>query len=424
MAEAKTIDNSKPMSPLDVAQKQLVNVAERINLDENVLAILKSFYRAIEVDVPIRMDNGDIKSFKGFRVQHNNSRGPFKGGIRFHPKVTIEVIKALAMWMTWKCAVVDIPFGGAKGGVICNPAEMSRSEIERLTRRYVTHIQPLIGADQDIPAPDVNTDASIMAWVLDTYSMNIGHRELGVVTGKPIEVGGSLGRKEATSRGCVFTILSAMKNKNMDINGAKVVIQGFGNVGGNAANIISSYGAKVIAVSDVMGGIANKNGLDIKKLMAFYQKTGSVVGFPESEPIDNKSLLELECDVLIPAAIENVITEKNADNIKTKIIAEGANGPVTPAADDILYDKGIFVIPDILANAGGVTVSYFEWVQGLQSFFWSEERINELLQGVIEKAFNEVYKISVDEKVNMRMAAYIIAVKKVAAADSTLGLYP
>lgn len=415
---------SENLSALDIAQKQVRNVAERIKLPDNVLAILLSFHRCLEVDIPVRMDSGEIKSFKGFRIQHNNSRGPFKGGIRFHPKVTIEVIKALAMWMTWKCAVVDIPFGGAKGGVICNPSELSKTELERMTRRYVTHIQPFIGADQDIPAPDVNTDATIMGWILDTYSMNIGHRELGVVTGKPIEVGGSLGRKEATSRGGVFVTQSALKAMNKKIEGASVVIQGFGNVGSNAASIIHDCGAKVIAISDVNGGIMNIKGLNIPALRKHFDKNKTLAGFKESEPISNADLLELKCDILMPSAIENVITEKNAPNIKAKIITEGANGPITPKADDILYDKGIFVIPDILANAGGVTVSYFEWVQGLQSFFWTEERINQQLKEVMDKAFDGVYNMSVSEKVNMRMAAYMIAVKKVATADTTLGLYP
>lgn len=414
----------KKLSALDVAQKQLRNVAEKINLHPNVLNILMSFHRVMEVDIPIMMDNGLIRSFKGYRVQHNNARGPFKGGIRYHPAVKIETVKALAMWMTWKCAVVGIPFGGAKGGVVCAPGEMSRAELEKLTRRYITQIQPLIGPEQDIPAPDVNTDGTIMAWILDTYSMNTGHRALGVVTGKPIEVGGSLGRKEATSRGCVFTILSALKKLNQKPEGKTVVIQGFGNVGSNAAYIAGDYGMKVIAVSDVKGGIVNKKGLDLKKLKKHFAETGSVVNFPEADSVSNKDLLEIECDILIPGAIENVITEENADRIKTKIIAEGANGPVTPAADEILFNKGIIVIPDILANAGGVTVSYFEWVQGLQSFFWPEDKINNLLKDVIDKAFDEVYEIATREKVNMRMGAYMIAVKKVAEADTTLGLYP
>jgi len=415
-------ENGVP-SALEVAQQQLLNVAEKINLDENICSMLLGFYRVLEVDIPVVMDNGRIKTFKGYRIQHNNARGPFKGGIRYHPNVTIDVVKALAMWMTWKCAVVDIPFGGAKGGVVCNPQELSRHEIEGITREYVTRIQPLIGPEQDIPAPDINTDANVMAWVLDTYSMNIGHRALGVVTGKPIGLGGSQGRKEATARGCVFTILKALEKLNMKIEGATAVIQGFGNVGSNAASIISEYGAKVIGVSDIKGGIYNPDGLNIEKVKKHFSTTGSVVDYPEAESISNEDLLELECEILIPGAIERVITHENAPNIKTKIIGEGASGPVTTAADEILNKNGVFVIPDILANAGGVTVSYFEWVQGLQSFFWSEEEVNNRLKTVMDKAFEETYKTSLEHKVDMRMAAYMIAVRKVANAVKLLGLH-
>ncbi|MFH1613231.1 MAG: Glu/Leu/Phe/Val dehydrogenase [bacterium] len=370
------------------------------------------------------MDNGKLTNFTGYRVQHNINRGPGKGGIRYHPDVTLDEMKALAMWMTWKCAVVNIPYGGAKGGVICNPEEMSLGELERLTRRFTTEISIILGPDKDIPAPDVNTNAQIMAWMMDTYSMQNGYCIPEIVTGKPISIGGSLGRVKATARGCLFVTIEAVNRLGLNIKDAKVVVQGFGNVGYNYASLMNEIGAKIIAVSDVHGGIYNENGLDPDDILKHRNQTGSIMNYKNSQKISNEDLLGLSCDILCPAAIENQITEKNVSNIKAKIIIEGANGPTTPEADKILHNKGVFVVPDILANAGGVTVSYFEWIQDIQSYFWTELEINNKLKNIMIHSFEEVFAIAEEKKIDMRKAAYVLAVGRVAEATLIRGIYP
>lgn len=411
-------------NPFLMAQRQFDNAAKYLDLKEGIKAKLRVPKRELTVYFPVKMDDGSIQIFTGHRVQHNLARGPAKGGIRYHPDVTLDEVRALAMWMTWKCAVVNIPYGGAKGGVVCNPKEMSERELERLTRRFTSEIIMLIGPDSDIPAPDVNTNAQIMAWIMDTYSMTKGYSVPAVVTGKPIEIGGSLGRREATGRGVMFTTREALKHLNMPIEGTRVVVQGFGNVGAIGAQLLEELGCTVIAVSDSRGGIYNPKGLNVKDVIRHKAETGTVVGYPGTDTVTNKELLELDCEVLVPAALENAITEENADRIKARIIAEGANGPTTPEADEILFDKGAFVIPDILANAGGVTVSYFEWVQGLQNFFWSEDEVNKNLEKIMVKAFQDVLAISQQREVNMRIAAYILAIDRVATATLLRGIYP
>jgi len=410
--------------PYAEALRMLDSAAEKINLNKNIWERLRHPRRCLIVTLPVMMDDGSLKIFEGYRVQHDYSRGPAKGGIRYHPDVTLGEIKALASWMTWKCAVVSIPFGGAKGGVRCNPKEMSRSEIERLTRRYASEILIIIGPDKDIPAPDVYTDARVMAWVMDTYSVAHGHSVPGVVTGKPISLGGTLGRKEATGRGCVFTTVEAAKILKMDLTRSTVAVQGFGNVGFSAAQIFHELGAKIIAVSDSKGGLYNPKGLDPKKVFEAKEKGASVCDYGEGDCITNEELLTLACDVLVPAALENVITLKNADKVRAKIVVEGANGPTAPEADEILQSNGVFVIPDILANAGGVTVSYFEWVQNIQEFFWSEEDVNRKLGEIMVRSFNEVFKMAWEHKVTPRLGAYMLAVGRVAEAIQLLGLYP
>ncbi|MEE8199712.1 MAG: Glu/Leu/Phe/Val dehydrogenase [Candidatus Acidoferrales bacterium] len=376
------------------------------------------------VSIPTKMDDGSIKVFEGYRVQHNIARGPAKGGIRYHPNVSLDEVKALAAWMAWKTAVVNIPFGGGKGGVICDSRRMSLGELERMTRRYVSEILPIIGPDRDIPAPDMYTDAQTMAWVMDTYSMTVGYSSLGVVTGKPVSLGGSEGRNEATARGCLFVAQEAGKVKRRPLKGATVAIQGFGNAGSIAARLFAEQKAKIIAVSDSRGGIVNPRGIDVAKAIRHKEKSGSVIGLAGTSRIRNQEILELKCDILIPAALENAITADNANNIKAKIIVEAANGPVTPMADDILSRKGVFVVPDILANAGGVTVSYFEWVQDLQNFFWEENEVNNKLETIMKRAFHEVYETSRKYRVTMRVAAYILGVGRVADATLVRGLFP
>ena len=370
------------------------------------------------------MDDGTIRVFEGFRVQHNNSRGPCKGGIRYHPGVTFDEVQALASWMTWKCATVNIPFGGAKGGIVCDPKQLSKTELERLTRRYAYEISPIIGPAQDIPAPDVYTDAQTMAWIMDTYSMIHGNNTPAVVTGKPIFLGGSEGRHEATARGCVFTIRAAAKARGINLAGARVAVQGFGNAGSIAAELLAEKGAKVIAVSDSHGGAVNHKGLDLVAITAHKNKTGSVAGFKKAEPISSAAVLELDCDVLVPAALENQITLENAARVRAKIVAEAANGPTTPGADRILYKNDVWVIPDILANAGGVTVSYFEWSQDLQELFWDEEQVNRKLEVVMVRAFEDVHALAKKHRVDMRTAAYILAVDRVAKATESRGIWP
>jgi len=411
-------------NPYEMAQRQFDNAARYLDLKAGIKAKLRVPKREVTVNFPVKMDDGSIQIFTGHRVQHNLSRGPAKGGIRYHPDVTLDEVRALAMWMTWKCAVVNIPYGGAKGGVVCNPKVMSERELERLTRRFTSEIIMFIGPESDIPAPDVNTDAQTMAWIMDTYSMTKGYSVPAVVTGKPVEIGGSLGRKEATGRGVMFTTREALKYLGMPIEGTRVAVQGFGNVGAIGAQLLQELGCTVIAASDTRGGIYNPKGLNVEDVMCHKRETGTVVGYPGTDTVTNKELLELDCEVLVPAALENEITQATADRVKARIIAEGANGPTTPEADDILFDKGAFVVPDILANAGGVTVSYFEWVQGLQNFFWSEDEVNKNLEKIMVKAFEDVLAISQRREVNMRIAAYILAIDRVATATMLRGIYP
>jgi glutamate dehydrogenase (NAD(P)+) len=399
-------------------------VGETFNIDPNLINVLQECKKAVEVAIPIQKDDGSINTFQGFRVTHNVARGPSKGGIRYHPDVTVDEVKALAMWMTWKCSLMAIPFGGAKGGVVCDPKRLSERELERLTRRYTSEIINEIGPEKDIPAPDVGTDPRVMAWIFDTYSMNKGHSVLGVVTGKPLTVGGSLGRLEATARGSLYCIVEALTKRGLSMDGLRVAVQGFGNVGSYLALFLREEGAKVVAVSDSRGGIYNAEGIDIPKAIAFKQETGSLQGLHGTEKVTNDELLLLDCDVLAPCALEQVITEENADRIKAKLICEGANGPTTPAADEILEDRGVLVLPDVLANAGGVVVSYFEWVQGLQEYFWKEDEVNARLNDIVRRAFNETWSIYEGRGVSMRMAAYGLAVQRVAEATTTRGLYP
>lgn len=415
---------SKTISPLDVALEQLRIVAEKMDLDPGVHEVLKHPKRVLVVSVPVRRVNGEINVFMGCRVQHNDARGPFKGGIRYHPNVTVDEITALAMWMTWKCAVVDIPYGGAKGGVACNPKELSKGEVESITRRFTTMLLEIIGPYRDVPAPDVYTDGQTMAWIMDTYSQYKGYRVPEIVTGKPINVGGSEGRVEATSLGVVFCMREATNRLNMSMRGATAAVQGFGNVGWNAANILHHMGCKIVAVSDSRGGIYNTNGINPQKVYDYKEKTGSVVNFEGAKGVSNEELLELQCDILVPAALENQITKSNADNVKAKIIAEGANGPTTPDADKMLFEKGIFLIPDILANSGGVASSYFEWVQNLTREHWAVEDTNKKLETKMVKAFNDVYDLSKKHKTDMRNGALILGVGRVAEAIKTLGLWP
>jgi len=412
------------LNPFAIAQQQFDIAAEYLKLESWLRDVLRRPKRQLIVSIPTKMDDGSIKVFEGYRVQHSLARGPAKGGIRYHPSVTLDEVKALASWMTWKCATVNIPYGGGKGGVVCDPKKMSQHELEGMTRRYASEISVIIGPEKDIPAPDVYTNAQTMAWIMDTYSMTVGSTQLGVVTGKPLQIGGSQGRNEATARGCQFVIREACREKKISLKGARVAVQGFGNAGSIAARLLSEDGAMVIAASDSAGGIHNPKGLDIKAVLAHKDTTGSLQGFPEAEPISNEKLLELECEVLVPAALENQITMENAARIRAKIVAEAANGPTTPGADQILHKNGVFQIPDILANAGGVTVSYFEWVQSLQAFFWEENQVNHHLEKVMTRAFNEVLAIARKFDVDMRTAAYILAVGRVAEATRIRGIYP
>jgi len=408
----------------DVAQRQFDLAAELLHLSPGLRRVLREPKRELTVHFPVKMDDGSVEVFTGYRVQHNLGRGPAKGGIRYHQDVTIDEVKALAMWMTWKCAVVGIPFGGGKGGVIVDPKKLSQRELEGLTRRYATEISIIIGPERDIPAPDVNTNSQTMSWIMDTYSMHVGYTSPAVVTGKPIALGGSEGRNEATAQGAVYTIQDASRHLGMDLAKCKVAVQGYGNAGAIAAQLMFAQGATIIAVSDSTGGIFKADGFDPNSVLAWKQEHHSVVGFPGTKEISNSALLELDCDILIPAALENQITAANAPKIKARIIAEAANGPTTPEADEILYKNGQFVIPDILCNAGGVTVSYFEWVQDLDRDFWSIEHVNEKLHAIMAKAFASTLDMSLKSRVNMRTAAYMLAVQRVADATSLRGLYP
>jgi glutamate dehydrogenase (NAD(P)+) len=415
-------------NPFRIAQQQFDKAAKLLELPQSISEVLRVPQRELTVNFPVKMDDGSTKVYTGYRVQHNLGRGPVKGGIRYHPAVDIDEVRALAMWMTWKCALVNIPYGGAKGGVVVDPSLLSMAEIERLTRRFATEISILLGPDKDIPAPDVNTNPQIMAWIMDTISMHQGHTVNAVITGKPVLVGGSLGRNEATGRGVSLMIREWARRSNTNLDSLKIVVQGFGNVGGIAAELLDEMGCKVIAVSDASGGYIRGNGLDIRAMRAYTaQHTRHLLeGYtaPGLERITNAELLEAPCDVLVPAALENQITDLNAPRIHAKVIVEGANGPTTPAADAILEDRGLTVVPDILANAGGVTVSYFEWVQGLQSFFWDEIDVNAKLEKIMVDAFDQVYTLSKQRNVSMRLAAYLLAVRRVADATLIRGIYP
>jgi glutamate dehydrogenase (NAD(P)+) len=412
------------INPWAVAQQQFDLAAERLNLDPGLRQVLREPRREFTCHFPVHMDDGSVQVFTGYRVQHNLGRGPAKGGLRYHQDVSLDEVKALAMWMTWKCAVVGIPYGGGKGGVIVDPKQLSQKELEGLTRRFATEIEVLIGPERDIPAPDVNTNAQVMAWIMDTYSMHQGYTVPGVVTGKPISLGGSEGRNEATARGCVYTIVEAARHLGIDLKGIRVAVQGFGNAGSIAARLIGDEGSTVVAVSDSTGGIHDPNGLDISKVVAWKQEHGTVQGFPGATDISNADLLEVDCDILIPAALENQITSRNASRIKASLIAEAANGPTTPDADAELFARGVFMIPDILCNAGGVTVSYFEWVQDLNRDHWSESVVNAKLKEIMVKAFQETLAIARREQCDMRTAAYLLAVQRVADATQMRGLYP
>jgi len=406
-----------------IALEQFNRAAEKLNLDANLAEILKHPKRQLTVSIPIRMDDGRVRVFEGYRVQHNVARGPAKGGIRYHPNVTLDEVKALAMWMTWKCATVNIPYGGAKGGIICDPKKMSAGEKERLTRRYTHEILPIIGPEKDIPAPDVYTDAQTMAWIMDTYSTTLGYSSLGVVTGKPVELGGTKGRHEATGRGVMYAVEEACRHLKVNLKNSRVAVQGFGNVGHIAAQMLFDKGARITAISDSQGGILSSQGINPYEAVK-HKASGSVAAMPATSPISSSELLELDCDILIPAALENQITEENASRVRARIVAEGANGPVTPAADRILHEKNVFLIPDVLCNAGGVTVSYFEWVQDLQGFFWDEAQVNQQLERIMKRAFQEVNETAIREKTDRRTAAYMLAVKRVAEATRVRGLFP
>ena len=408
----------------EVALENFDLAADALELDDSVRAMIKYPERVLVVSVPVRMDTGKIVRFEGFRVQHNTTRGPAKGGIRYHPNVTVDEVKALAAWMTWKTAVVNVPFGGAKGGVICDPKRMSTSELERLTRRFASEILPVIGPDKDIPAPDVYTDAQTMAWIMDTYSMMVGHTVPGVVTGKPLSIGGSVGRAEATAQGLVYVVEEACKMKKISLRGATVAIQGFGNAGATAARLLADRKAKIIALSDTRGGVTNSRGIDPIKAIRYKERSGTVVGMPGASRISNDDLLTMKCDILVPAALENVITLQNAEAVKARIVAEAANGPTTPHADEILARRGITILPDILANAGGVTVSYFEWVQNQEGLLWDVDEVNIRLQKIMVRAFHDMVDAMRKHHVPPRAGAMVLAVSRVAEATLVRGLFP
>jgi glutamate dehydrogenase (NAD(P)+) len=418
-----TQQTTKP-NPYDVAVEQFMIAADKLGLDDSMKQILSQPKRELIVHFPVRMDDGSFKVFTGYRVQHSLTPGPAKGGLRYHQDVTLDEVKALAMWMTWKCATVGIPYGGGKGGVVVDPRQLSIAELERLTRRFAAEIAPIIGPEVDIPAPDVNTNPQTMAWIMDTISMMRGYPIPGLITGKPILVKGSLGRTEATARGLQYVVREAYKTLGKSLEGARVVVQGFGNVGSNSALLLAEDGARIIAVSDVYGGIYSSSGIDPVAAIEYSQKNGRLEGLPGTDRISNSELLELECDILVPAALESQITAENASRIGAKMIAEGANGPTTPEADPILDDKGIMVIPDILANAGGVTVSYFEWAQNIQGYYWAEDEVNEKLGRVMTHAFDDVYETAEENKVNMRTGAYMLAIARVAEITRLRGIFP
>jgi glutamate dehydrogenase (NAD(P)+) len=417
------VRNIREENPFESMMSRFDHAAQLLQLDPDLYKVLRVPNREITIYIPVFMDDGHIEVFTGYRVQHNFARGPAKGGIRYAPDVTLDEVRALAAWMTWKCAVVNIPFGGAKGGVICDPSQMSQSELERMTRRYTAELIDFIGPERDVPAPDMNTNEQTMAWIMDTYSMHARHTTTAVVTGKPIDLSGSRGRREATGRGLLFVIDEAVKKLKMKPEETRVVVQGSGNVGGIAAQLMHETGYKVVAISDIHGGIHNPAGLDIPKVMDFLSKHRTLEKYPEADPVSNHELLELDCEVLLPAATENQITSNNASRIKCKILAEGANGPTTAAADSILERNGVFVIPDILANAGGVTCSYFEWVQDRMGYFWKEDVVNERLQDIMVASFHDVSKYAETHGVNNRIAAYMLAIDRVAYITRVRGIY-
>jgi glutamate dehydrogenase (NAD(P)+) len=399
-------------------------VAEAFDIDQNLVNILQECKKAVEVAIPVSMDDGSTEVFTGYRVVHNIARGPSKGGIRYHPDVTLDEVKSLAMWMTWKCALAGIPFGGAKGGVVCNPKRMSEHELQRMTRRFTSEIINQIGPEVDIPAPDVGTDGRVMAWMFDTYSMNKGHSVLGVVTGKPLTIGGSLGREEATARGALYVTRDAIAKQSRSLADQRIAVQGFGNVGSYFAKFVAEDGARVVAISDSTTALYNPNGIDVQAAFAQKRETRSLEGLKGAEAITNEELLLVDCDILAPCALEQVITEENASQIKARMIVEGANGPITPSADAILDDMGVLVLPDVLANAGGVIVSYFEWVQGLQEYFWKEAEVNAKLNDIVTKAFDATWATMEERNMSMRHASYGLAVQRVAEATTTRGIYP
>jgi glutamate dehydrogenase (NAD(P)+) len=411
-------------NPYDLAKQQLQMVAQAFGVDDNLVRVLSRHKKAVSVSIPTRMDDGSVEVFEGHRVIHNIARGPSKGGIRYHPDVTLDEVRALAMWMTWKCSLMGVPFGGAKGGVVCDPKRLSESELERMTRRYTSEIINEIGPERDIPAPDVGTNSRVMAWIFDTYSMNKGHSVLGVVTGKPLELGGSLGREEATARGGLYCLREALRKRGLRLDGITVAIQGFGNVGSYLAKFLAEAGAKVVAISDSAGGIYNDKGLDVAAALAHKREARTLEGLRGGDSITNEELLLVPCDVVAPCALEQVITPENADRVQARLVLEGANGPTTPAGDEILEERGVVVLPDVLANAGGVVVSYFEWVQGLQEYFWKEAEVNAKLNDIVTRAFNETWAISESRNLSLRIAAYGLAVRRVAEATTIRGLYP
>ncbi len=421
--EMRRFKGSDEKNPFEAMSERFDRAAQLLGLDADLYAVMRVPSRELKVYIPVRMDSGHLEVFEGFRVQHNFARGPAKGGIRYAPDVNLDEVKALSAWMTWKCAVVNVPFGGAKGGIICNPMQMSVGELERLTRRYTAELFNFIGPERDVPAPDMNTNEQTMAWIMDTYSMHAGHTVTAVVTGKPIALGGSLGRREATGRGVLFCVNEAIKRFKLTPEKTSVVVQGSGNVGGIGAQLMHEKGYKVIAISDIFGGIHNSNGLDIPDVLNYLQQTKSLEGYKEADYVTNQELLEIECDVLAPCATENQITSENADRIRCKILAEGANGPTTPKADQILHEKGIFVIPDILANAGGVTVSYFEWVQDRMGYFWREDEVNQRLEEKMVASFIELSNLAELHNVDTRTAAYMLAIDRVAFDTKMRGIY-
>jgi glutamate dehydrogenase (NAD(P)+) len=420
---ADTLSLEKETNPWEAQAARFDEAARRLKLDDGIWKVLRYPAREIIVHIPVGMDDGSIEVFTGYRVQHSSARGPCKGGIRYSPDVSLDEVRALASWMTWKCAVVNIPFGGAKGGVICDPKKMSQGELERMTRRYTAEMIEFLGPEKDVPAPDMNTNEQTMAWIMDTYSMHMRQTVTGVVTGKPVNIGGSRGRKEATGRGVSIVTDQALKHLNMKPETTTTIVQGFGNVGSHSAKLLWDKGYKVIGIGEYDGALFNANGIDISELMEFKAKHGSIHGFPGAEAADQDELLTRKCDVLIPAATENVITSRNAEKIQARILVEGANGPTTPIADEILADKGVFVIPDILANAGGVTTSYFEWVQDRMGYFWTEAEVNERLERIMVDSFNDVIQYAVAHGVNNRIAAYMLAIDRVAYTTKQRGMY-